>query len=148
MGQGPLAPASDCPSRYFHSNMDSKRQQKFSRLIQKDLGEIFQQQAHALFGGAFITVTHVQVSPDLSLAKVYLSFLLVADKQGMMEQVQEHNKALRQLLANRIRHQARIIPQLNFYLDDTQEVAENIDKLFDGLHIPPQAEEDDDTYRL
>ncbi|MEH0158278.1 30S ribosome-binding factor RbfA [Limibacter armeniacum] len=129
--------------------MDSKRQQKFSRLIQKDLGEIFQQNANSMFGGAFITVTQVSVTPDLSLAKVYLSFMLVDDKQAMIEEINQHKKQVRQMLAQRIRHQARIIPDLNFYYDDTQEVAAKIDKLFEDLDIPPaddKDEDDDSTY--
>ncbi len=117
--------------------MDSKRQKKFSRLIQKDLGEIFQQKAVSLFEGAFITVTHVQVSPDLGMAKVYLSFLLAKNKDYLFELIQEHNKAIRQILANRIRNQARIIPELHFYYDDTQDMVEKVEKLFEGLNIPP-----------
>ena len=124
--------------------MDSKRQQKFARLIQKDLGEIFQQEARNLFGGAFITVTAVRITPDLSQARVYLSFMLAKDKAGLLAEVSDQTKLLRQKLADRIRHQARIIPELQFYLDDTAEYAAKIDNLFAGLVIPPAAEAKDE----
>ncbi|GAA4833952.1 30S ribosome-binding factor RbfA [Algivirga pacifica] len=124
--------------------MDSKRQQKFSRLIQKDLGEIFQQNANKLFGGAFITVTDVTVSPDLGLAKVYLSFLMSKDKEASLEMVKEHGKQIRNLLAQRIRHQARIIPELNFYIDDTEEKAARIDKIFEDLDIPEDKKDEEE----
>ncbi|MBD0402662.1 MULTISPECIES: 30S ribosome-binding factor RbfA [unclassified Flammeovirga] len=124
--------------------MDSKRQHKFSRLIQKDLGEIFQQNSVSMFGGAFISVTHVEISPDLGLAKVYLSFLLTKDPEGKIVEIEEQNKSIRNLLAQRIRHQARVIPELRFYYDNTAEEAEKIDKLFENIDIPDEKEDDDD----
>ncbi|PWJ41038.1 30S ribosome-binding factor RbfA [Sediminitomix flava] len=129
--------------------MDSKRQQKFSRLIQKDLGEIFQQNANKWFNGAFITVTQVSVTPDLAMAKVYLSFLMVKDNKAMLQEVKMLTKEIRSTLAQRIRKQARIIPDLVFYYDDTLEVSAQVDKLFEDLDIPPAPEEDedDDTYK-
>ncbi len=117
--------------------MDSKRQNMFSRLIQRDLGEILQQKSQDWFGGAFITVTSVRVSPDLGVASIYLSFMLVKNKQIVLDNIQQHTKAIRQILANRIRHQARVVPSLRFYMDDTQEVNAQIDEIFKNLHIPP-----------
>ena len=67
--------------------MDSQRQLKVSRLLQKELGEIFQRETRLLFGNALITVTQVRVSPDLGIAKVYLSFMLVEDKKAMLDMV-------------------------------------------------------------
>jgi len=128
--------------------MDSKRQQKFSRLIQKELGDIFQREGRSHFGNVFITVTRVEVSPDLGVAKVYLSFMLAPSKQLLLEDIREKNKFIRQNLGNRIRNQARIIPELVFFLDETAEYAAKMDTLIAGLNIPPAPEEDpnDDTY--
>ncbi|MBB6461042.1 30S ribosome-binding factor RbfA [Flammeovirga kamogawensis] len=127
--------------------MDSKRQHKFSRLIQKDLGEIFQQNSVSMFGGSFITVTHVEISPDLGLAKVYLSFLLVKDPESKVAEIEEQSKAIRNILGQRIRHQARVIPQLRFYYDNTAEEAEKIEDLFKDIDIPDdKGDNDDDTY--
>lgn len=124
--------------------MDSTRQKKYARLFQKDLSEIFQQNAHKLFDGAFITVTQVKVSPDLSIAKVYLSFMMVKNKEAMLEKVNEHHKTIKQLLAARIKNQARIMPELKFFIDDTEEVAARVEELFKNLHIPPPSEDDND----
>lgn len=117
--------------------MDSKRQQKFARLIQKELGEIFQRDTKSLFGTVWITVTQVRVSPDLGVAKVFLSFLMTDNKEQSLTDVNEKNKVIRQALANKIRHQVRVIPELIFYLDDTAEYAAKMDALISGLHIPP-----------
>lgn len=122
--------------------MESKRQQKFARQIQKDLGDIFQKEMRSNFGEAFITVTDVKVSPDLGLARAYLSFLLVDDKQALLSQIQEKTKAIRQILANKIRNQVRVIPELQFFIDDTSEYAAKMDALFAGLVIPPAEPED------
>lgn len=123
--------------------MESKRQQKFARLIQKDLSEIFQRDAKSMFNGAFITVTEVKVSPDLSIAKVYLSFLLAKNKNTLIEDIKEKGKAIRQMLAVKIKNQARIIPELHFYLDESLEYAAKIDNLLSTIHIPPATQEDE-----
>lgn len=120
--------------------MDSKRQQKFSRQIQKDLSEIFQKDMRNAFGNAFITITDVKVTPDLSIARIYLSFMLANDKQGLMQEIREKTKQIRGVLGQRIRHQARIIPELEFFLDDTAEYAAKMDRIISSLDIPPLKE--------
>ena len=122
--------------------MDSKRQQKFARLIQKDLGDIFQKETRDLFEGAFITVTEVKVSPDLGIARVYLSFMLAKNKTMLLESIQDQGKTIRQRLASRIRHQVRVIPELHFYLDETADYAARMDALISNLQIPPADESD------
>ncbi|HEX8545382.1 MAG TPA: 30S ribosome-binding factor RbfA [Cytophagaceae bacterium] len=123
--------------------MDSTRQQKYSRLIQKDLSEILQRDARHLLNGAFITVTTVRVSPDLGLAKVYLSFLMVNDKAAMLDHINSEKKVIRRMLSEKIRNQARIIPELNFYLDDNVDYADNIDKIFSKIDIPKEDKTED-----
>ena len=130
--------------------MESKRQQKVARQLQKDLSEIFQREVPHLFNsasspGAFITVTSVRVSPDLSVARVYLSFLATKNKQLLLETIQEKGKVIRQHLGDRVRHQLRIVPELNFFLDDTADYADKMDKLFAGLDIPPAPAEEEDN---
>jgi len=122
--------------------MESKRQQKVARQIQKDLSDIFQKEGRTWFDNAFITVTIVRMSPDLSVARVYLSFLAVKNKGLVLEQIQERSKQIRQLLGQRVRHQLRIVPEVHFYLDDTAEYAAKMDNLFAGLTIPPPPKED------
>ena len=124
--------------------MESKRQQKVARQLQRDLSEIFQREVPHLFNGAFITVTSVRVSPDLSVARVSLSFLATKNKALLLDSIQEKGKTIRQLLGERVRHQLRIVPDISFYIDDTVEYADKMDKLFAGLDIPPAPEEDDE----
>lgn len=119
---------------------ESKRQQKFSKLIQKDLGDIFQQDVKNMFGRTFITVTSVKMSPDLSLAKVYLSFLQVNNSREMLEKISDQKKEIRKMLAQKIGKQVRIIPDLIFYFDDSAEYAAKMDELISGLNIPPADE--------
>ncbi len=108
--------------------MASTRQQKISRLLQKEMGQIFQQMSPE-FGGNMITVTVVRVSPDLAIAKVYLSIFPATDKEQVLETVRERTAAIRGQLGNLIRNQVRIIPALYFYLDDSLDYIENIDRL-------------------
>lgn len=122
----------------FTINMDTKRQQKFSRLILKELSSIFQVDSRHLFGNAFITVTNVEISPDLSVAKIRLSFMLVADKNAMLESIREKSKNIRQILGNKIRNQARIIPELVFFLDDTADYAIKMNAILAELNIPKE----------
>lgn len=122
--------------------METKRQQKFGRQIQKDLSDIFQKEFKMLFGNGMVTVTEVKISPDLSVARCYLSFLLIDDREAVMDQIDLQNKAIRNALANRIRKQVRIIPNLVFFLDDTAAYAAKIEALFEGLIIPPADGED------
>jgi ribosome-binding factor A len=109
--------------------MESTRQQKISRLIQKDLGIIFQQESRNLFDGALITVTKVQVSKDLAIAKVHLSLFITTDKQVLLDKIRHHGREVRHHLAQRVHNQLRVMPELQFYLDDSLDYIENIDNL-------------------
>ena len=109
--------------------MDSTRQLKVSRLIQKELGSIFQKDAQSLFGSVMITVTQVRVSPDLGVAKVYVSLFPVKDKEAVLKLIKTKTNELRKKLGNEIKKQVRVIPDLMFFLDDSIDYAEHIDKL-------------------
>jgi len=109
--------------------MESTRQQKISRLIQKDLGVIFQQESRNLFGGALITVTKVQVSKDLAIAKVYLSLFITSDKQALLDKIRHHGREIRHHLVQLVHQQLRVMPELHFFLDDSLDYIENIDQL-------------------
>ena len=111
------------------STMDTTRQLKVSRLIQKEIGEIFQRETRIFFGTALITVTQVRVSPDLSIAKIYVSLFNVPDTQVLLKLIQVHTKEIRIKLSERIKKQVRIIPNLVFFLDDSLDYAMRIDEL-------------------
>jgi len=109
--------------------METIRQDRINNLLQKDLGEIFQLDMRHITQGAMITVTKVKVTPDLSLAKVYLSLFATSDKESLLKSVKKHTKEIRGKLGNRVKNQLRVVPELNFYLDDSLDYIENIDGL-------------------
>ena len=113
------------------------RQQKFSRLIQKELSDIFQRDQRGFLEGAFITIMDVKISPDLSVARVYFSMGLVNDKKGLLEKLDGHKKEIRRALGERIRNQARIVPELAFFIDEVEESALRMDDILKNLNIPP-----------
>ncbi len=123
--------------------MESKRQQKHSKLLQKELGDIFQKEAKHLVGRAMVTITHVMVSPDLGFAKVYLSFLN-ADPKATYELINDHKKEIRHALAKRIGKSVRIIPEIAFFPDDSASYAQHMDKVISDLNIPPAPESEDE----
>jgi ribosome-binding factor A len=112
--------------------MESTRQHKVARLIQKDLGEIFQALSRDIFPGNMITVTKVVVAPDLTVARVHLSLFGKTEKNELLRQIITHRKAIRLQLGNRIHNQVRQIPDLEFFLDDSLDYIENIDRLLKG----------------
>ena len=109
--------------------MESTRQQKIARLIQKDLSEIFQQESRNLFGGVMITVTKVNVTKDLSLVKSYLSIFPSSQKEVVLESIRKHTRDIRRMLGMREHNQLRVIPELQFYIDDSLDYIDNIEKL-------------------
>jgi ribosome-binding factor A len=120
-------------------NTESKRQQKFSRMLKEELSTIFQRDLQHAFTNTFITITMVRVSPDLSIARVYLSFLSTNNQKSVdiLDKIEEKNKTIRQFLAQRIGKAVRIIPHLQFFIDDSAEYAAKMDALFANLNIPP-----------
>ena len=110
--------------------METKRQQKISKLIQKELSEIFRKDIKTQ-GNIMITVTKVNVTTDLSYARVYLSIFAPSqeNKSLVVKEVNETSRNIRRLLGDRIRFQIRIIPELQFFEDDSLDYIENIDNL-------------------
>ena len=124
---------------------ESKRQKQFSGLIQKDLSDIFQRSAASLVGTrTFVTVTNVKMSADLSVAKVYLSFMLSDKQQEMLDLINLKKGEVRRQLGNRIGKQVRIVPELIFYLDDSADHAARIDEILSNLDIPPEEDKGSD----
>ncbi len=108
--------------------MESTRQAKIARLLQKELSEIFRLQT-AKTHGTLVSVTAVRVSPDLSVARVYLS-VFPADKAAeMLQSINASARTVRYELAQRVRFQLRKTPELSFHLDDSLDYIENIDHL-------------------
>ncbi len=113
--------------------MESKRQRKFAGVLQEELAAIFQREGAVYLPNTLVTITKVRVSSDLGVAKVYLSFLSTKDTTLSIAEVNSHSNEIRYKLGARIRHQARIVPTLNFFLDDTNTYVEQMDKIFDKI---------------
>ena len=118
--------------------MGSKRQLKFRRMIQKEMAGIFQQKGQAWITNNIVSITKVEMSPDLSVAKIYLSFLRIEGKDETFKKFDQHKGEIRRELGNRIGKTVRIIPEIIFYLDEGAAHSENMDNLFRQLHIPPE----------
>ena len=108
--------------------METTRQHKIARLIQKDLSDIFLRYAR-MIAGVLISVSEVRISPDLAIAHVYLSIFPQEKVQSVMEHIEEDKGKIRGEMGNLERHQLRIIPELHFHLDETIERMERIDEL-------------------
>ena len=111
--------------------METTRQAKISRLLQKELSEIFRRET-AKMGGVMVSVSSVRVSPDLSTAKAYLSVFPSEKADDVVSNINAQTKTVRYELAQRVRFQLRRCPELAFYLDDTIDYLENIDRLLDS----------------
>jgi ribosome-binding factor A len=109
--------------------MDSTRQNKISRLLQKDLAEIIQKEGRDLFPGVMVSVTNVRISPDLSIARVYLSIFPSEKGAAVLLEIKKHTSKIRGLLGLKVGKQLRIVPQLDFHIDDSLDYIDNIDRL-------------------
>ncbi len=110
-------------------NGASTRQLKVARELQKDIAEIIRSKGMAAFGGAMVSVTEVRISPDLSVAKVYVSVFPSAKSEEVMQIVNENARTIRGELGRIVAKQFRIVPELAFFLDSSLDYAEHIDEL-------------------
>ena len=108
--------------------MEGKRQAKIARLIQKELSEIFLLQTKAM-PGILVSVSTVRISPDMSIARVYLSVFPSEKAEEMVKNINDNMKSIRYELGTRVRYQLRIIPELKFFVDDSLDYIEKIDSL-------------------
>lgn len=108
---------------------ETTRQQKIARLIQKDLSEMFRAAPQNITQGKMVSVTIVRMSPDLSVAKVYLSIFPSDKPDDFLKNLKPHTKQIRFDLGKKVRHQLRIVPELAFFIDDSLDYAEHIDDL-------------------
>ena len=108
--------------------METTRQQKIARLLQKELSEIFRVQT-AKMGGVLVSVSAVRVSPDLSIARAYLSIFPSERANEIIESINHSARSVRYELAQRVRYQLRKTPELTFFIDDSLVYIEHIDSL-------------------
>jgi ribosome-binding factor A len=112
--------------------MESVRQQKVSRLLQKEIGVIVQQHINHLTHGNMVTITVVRVVPDLGFAKIYASVFPSDTPQSIIDSLNEHSSEVTRLLYPRIRHQFRKMPEIRFYLDDSLDEADRLNEILPG----------------
>jgi len=125
--------------------METTRQEKISRMLQKELGEIFLLYAREL-QGTLITVTSVRISPDLGIAHTHLSIFPGDKVKDVLAKVNADAKAVRYELGKRVRNQLRIVPALYFHVDDSLDYLENIDNLLKS--DPPSPLKDGEVIEL
>lgn len=109
--------------------MESVRQQKVNKLIQKEIAEIFRSESRTMFGGAFISVTVVRISPDLGSAKIYVSIMATKDRDAVFKLIEDQNYLIRKKLGAIIGKQLRVVPELSFFIDDSLDYAMKIEEL-------------------
>ena len=113
--------------------MESNRQKKVARLIQKDLSDIFLYMAKSNYKGIMITITHVLVSKDFSVAKIYLSFFPEENKIDVFKDIQKQKHIIKHQLSMRLKNQMRKTPELNFFIDNSLEHYDNINKILKDI---------------
>ena len=109
--------------------MESTRQKKVSRQLLKDLSEILLLKGRDLIGTSLVSVTVVRISPDLSIARVYISVFGTQDKEDLLAKINQQSYAIRKKLGERIRNQMRKVPELKFFLDDSVDYSKQIEDL-------------------
>lgn len=123
--------------------MESIRQKQTAEVIRRHFGVVLRQEGSYIFGSAFVTVTKVYVTPDISMAKIYLSVYNVDNKQSIIDKISENIHHLKKNLAHRIRRHVRRIPDISFYNDDTLDEMYRINELFTNLKSTGKASEEE-----
>ena len=108
--------------------MDSTRQNKIARLIQKELSDIFLHQTKSM-RGVIVSVSEVRISPDLSIAKAYLSVFPSEKGEEIVQNINKNMKSILYDLGTRLRYQLRIIPEIKFFVDETLDMLDHVDEL-------------------
>lgn len=112
--------------------MENNRLQKVNKLLQEDLAEIFRKEATKIQKGMLISVTEVRTTPDLSIAKAYLSVFPTLHRESVIAYIKENQPYFRKLLGNKIAKQMRIVPELQFFSDTTLDKVDEIEKALKG----------------
>lgn len=118
--------------------MASIRQNQVAELIRRHFSMLLLEQGRLIYGDAMVTVTEVKMSPDLTMAKIYLSVYNTENKQAVLLEMEDQQAMLRQSLASRLKSHLRRMPDIHFYLDDTLDEIEKVDKLIKKLREEDQ----------
>ena len=123
--------------------MASIRLQQVQETIKRAFSVVLQQEGKNIYGNAFVTVTKIEVSPDLSTAKIYVSVYNTENKQAVILQMEDNYYPLKQALSTRLRRHIRRIPEFQIFLDDTLDEMQKLNSIFDKLHESNQMGEEE-----
>ena len=118
--------------------MESKRQRQAAELIKRNFGMVLMDEGTYIYGNALVTVTGVNINPDYSIARIYVSIYNTEDKQSVVQMMRENYPRLRHSLAERVRRHIRKVPHLEFFMDDTLDEMYELNALFDRLESDNQ----------
>ena len=125
--------------------MDSRRQSKIAHLIQEVFSNLLQRKGKDLVGDSFLTVTQVKVTPDLGVARIYISILADPNAKEIIKSMNKNKFEFRRLMGNEMHNDLRKIPELEFYLDDVLDYVDKMDKLFKKIHDEENLNKDKDA---
>ena len=123
--------------------MESKRQLQVAEIVKRNFSMVLQQEGTYIYEDALVTVTNVRLSPDLSLAKIYLSVYNTENKQAVLLKLEDQHHRLKQIFSHRIRRHVRRIPEFTLYIDETLDEMYRLDELFDRLSGTSSGQEDE-----
>jgi ribosome-binding factor A len=113
--------------------IEGKRQKQVAAVLEKELNDIFQRLGLTMLDGGMVSISGVKITPDLFDARIYLSFFKVNDAVTALQMIKDKSFEIKKELTSRVRHQLRSMPQLSFYIDDTLDYVDKIDKLFKDI---------------
>jgi len=113
--------------------IEGKRQKQVAAVLEKELNDIFQRLGLTMLDGGMVSISGVKITPDLFDARIYLSFFKVNDAITALQMIKDKSFEIKKELTSRVRHQLRSMPQLSFYIDDTLDYVDKIDKLFKDI---------------
>ena len=109
--------------------MESTRQKKVSRLLQKEAADLFLRKGNEFARGKMISVTRVRISHDLSVARIYISIFPSDGQEDIMKGIQDHSPKIRYEIGRKVGKQLRIVPEISFFIDDSLDYIDNIDRI-------------------
>lgn len=118
--------------------LEGKRQKQVAAVIEKEMNDIFQRLGLSMMDGGMVSISSVKITPDLHEARIYLSFFKVNDPVATLKMIEDRNWEIKKLLTARVRHQFRTMPVLSYYIDDTLEYVDKMEKLFKDIRDQEQ----------
>ena len=116
--------------------LEGKRQKMVAGLLNKELSDIFQRLGISMMDAGMVSISSLKITPDLYEARIYLSFFKVKDSFDALKKIEERSWEIKKELTARVRHQLRSMPKLTFFIDDTLDYVDKMDKIFKEIEKP------------